>query len=578
MNDFIQMRQIAVILARRWWLIVLSVALSTATGFVISRNLPPIYEATSTLLVGQSIQAANLDSGDLQIGEQLAVTYAEVGLRQPVLKGVVETLELDRSWQQLRKQVRITPINGTQLLEITVEATSPAEARIIADEIARQMILLSPAQTPSEAEAESRLFLEERLASLRLRIENGQLRIEELEGEMANLRTAAALAAYQTEINSLEQMITGWEGNYAQLLTLLESSSTANYLAVMETAEANPEPVRPRVGLNTLLAGSLGMVLALGAIILREYTDDTLKTTDDLQQELGLTPLGAVSQIRVKGYQGKLLSSLSPFSATSEAFNVIRSNIRFASENTLPGVILITSPGISEGKSLTAANLGLAMARSGLNTVIVDADLRQPAQHLIFEISNVMGVAELLRSTEFKIEGYLSRTGVDSLKLINSGETPPNPSELLGSEQMELLLARLVDEFEVVIMDCPPVLTGADAAVLSNRVDAVIMVVQAGRTRRHEARRSLAILQQAGATVLGAVLNRASRGSLNYHYMFTGGAIGQDGDMPAPYIKRLRKWNLGKLGMRGSAKGNFNGRHGTEPVSDTGGQGNSADE
>lgn len=568
MNDFIDVRQLVTLLLKRWWVIVLAVAISGALGYGVSRNIEPVYEATSTLLVGQSLRATNLSSGDIQIGQHLAVTYAAVGRRQPVLEGTVDALGLDVTWQQLRNRVHIEPVEGTQLLEISVEAPSRAEARSIADEIAQQMILLSPSNATSPDEAEAQLFVGERLDSLRLRIENAQSRIEELEGEVSRFDTAADMRTRQNEIDSLEQLITNWESNYAQLLTLREGDNTVNHLALVEPAEARPEPVRPRIWLNTILSGILGLGLALGGILLKEYTDDSIKSTEDLERAIGLTALGEISRIRGEGYSGKLINALGPFSPTSEALNVVRSNIGFLSGGRLPGVILVTSAGIGEGKSLIAANLGLSMARSGIETVIVDADLRRPAQYAIFGAPNAKGVTNLLTSSDAELSEYLRDTGAKSLKLIPSGKPPTNPAELLDSERLELLLHELMDTFEVVIVDGPPILTAADAALLSNKVDAVVMVVQSGRTTRQEARKAVSILRQADASVLGAVLNRAAPKGHNYRYApYEDSEPG--GDSLTRYVSWLRPSNFRKTQMpKAGTRVTANGRGEPESISD----------
>lgn len=567
MNDFIEVRQIVTIIFRRWWVIVLGVVLGAASAFLISRGMRPVYEATGTLLVGQSIQAADLNSADIQIGEHLVVTYAEIGRRQPVLDRVVDTLGLDVDWQQLRRRVHITPIAGTQLLEISVESTSPAEARMIADEIAHQMILLSPSNGPSEEEAQSQAFLEERLESLRLRIENGQRRIEDLEADMPQLRTSE-IRAYQTEIDSLEQMITDWEANYAQLLALVGSDSAANHLTQIEAAEVKPEPIRPRVSLNTLIGAMLGLVLALGVIIVREYLDDSLRSVDDVEKGLGLNALGAVSKIKGSSDHDKLIGSETAYSPAVEAFNVIRSNVKFMSDGRTPGTLLITSAATGEGKSLTAANLGVAMARAGLETVIVDADLRRPMQHLIFETPNLFGVSEILQTPEPSIENAVTKTSIELLHVLTSGKRPPNPSELLSSDNMELLLAGLVERFQVVILDGPPVLTAADAALLSRVAEAVILVVKSGSTRRQEAQRTVMVLQQAGATLLGVVLNQAPRGAHDYHYLpHNLPEIEGEGDRYAAEL-RLRPSALTKTGLAKGIRILFNGRHDAESISD----------
>lgn len=556
MSEFIELRQIVSILRKRWHFLVLGALLGALVGYGISRQLSPAYRASITLIVGQPIQAARIDTRDIEIGEQLAATYAEIGERQPVLQRTVEALELDMTWQTLRDLVRITPIAGTQLLEVTVEAGSPAEARSIADEVARQLMLLSATEASEETEAadpeaetpaagsETSQFLEERLISLQIRIENGQRRVESLEEAMAGATVVSEIRNLQNEIDALEGLISGWENNYLQLLNLLENDQVGgqgtNYVNAIGTAQADLNPIRPQITINTLLGSVVGLMLALGAIALHEYADDTIKSTGELGQVLAVTALGAVSRMRGKRYQEQLISTLHPFSAAAETYRIIRSKIMFVLDDKPPGLILVTSATFGEGKSITAANLGISMAQAGLETLIVDADLRRPVQHKIFGVDGDQGLSNLLLAQEPDIESYLQDTGIDGLRLLPSGKLPhtrlnpdetgalpesgPNPSELLSTSYSEMLLASLVEIERMsqldsgdklpggiaVIVDGPPVLSTADAAILANQVDGVVLVVDSDRTSRVLAREALDVLDQAGATTLGAILNRAS--------------------------------------------------------------------
>lgn len=310
MNDFVELRQYVTAIRRRWWLILLGALLGAALGYGISQKLPIVFEATASLMVGQSIQATDLNSQDIQTSERLALTYAEIAERQPVLQGAVEALELPVHWQQLRRQVEVKPVVGTQLLEVTAEAASPKEAQLLANEIARQLILLSPTSPQlNEAGQESILFVRERLSSLESRIQNAQARIAELESVMATASTATGMEVLQDEVNTLEGLITDWENNYAGLLGVVKEEKSANYLAIIEIAQLDPNPVRPVVQLNVLLASVVGLFLALGLVVMLEYLDDSIKSTDDVGRILNLTPLGAVVQMSGRNVQDKLIPS-----------------------------------------------------------------------------------------------------------------------------------------------------------------------------------------------------------------------------------------------------------------------------
>jgi capsular exopolysaccharide synthesis family protein len=517
-----ELRQYMTIIMRWWWLTILLTIAAGVTSYAVSQRLVPVYEATTTLIVGQSIQATELSTGDILTSQQLAQTYADIAQRQPVLQNTIEALSLNDTWRELKKRVKVRSVQGTQLLEIAVEANSPEEAQVTADEIARQLILLSPTALQNQEKDENQRFVRQRLEDLQAKIEAGQTRVKELEAAMAGSLSAQEVRELQGEINTLESLIANWEDTHTQLLIFIESKRSPNYLAVIEPAQADPDPVRPQTLRNTALAGVVGFLLALGLIFLLEYLDDTFKSADDLSQSLGLTSLGVVSQIKGRRYQDRLIASQDPFAPASEAYRMIRSNIQFMSIDRPVKSIMVTSPTPGEGKSFTVANLGIAMAQAGLKTIIVDTDLRRPVQHQVFTVPNLEGLTDLLRSPEPEINSHLKHTGFENLQVITCGTLPPNPSEVLGSQRMGQLLAGLNEMADVVIYDSPPVVAVADATVLSRRVDGVVLVIEARQTRRDVARQAIVNLQQAGAHMLGGVLNRASykRGSYHYYHYY----------------------------------------------------------
>lgn len=518
MSDFVELRRYIAVVIRWWWLLILVTAVAAGVGYWVSQNQPRVYQASTTVMVGQSIQDTQLDSRDILTSERLALTYANIGRRQPVLQGVVDELELDDTWRQLKSRVKIAPVEGTQLLEIRVEANSPEEAQVTADEVARRLILMSPTALENQEKDTNQRLVRQRLKDLEARMEAGQAQREALEAAMAGSLSAKQVVELQAEINTLESLMASWDNNYTQLLILVASKKSPNYLTVVEPAQANPDPIRPRVRLNMLIAGVIGLFLALGFVVLLESLDNTIKSAEDLSQSLGLTALGAVGRIEGKTNHDKLIVFQGSFSPVSEAYRMIRSNIHFMSVDRPAKTIMVTSTTPGEGKSITAANLGVIMAQAGLKTIIVDADLRRPVQHQVFQVPNQGGLTDLLCSPELEIISYLRNTTVENLHLITFGVLPPNPSELLGSQRMGQLLASLNQMADVVILDSPPVAAVTDAAVLSNRVDGVVLITYAGQTRRDVARQAVLALQQAGANLLGGVLNGISRREGGYYY------------------------------------------------------------
>lgn len=533
MSDFVEIRRYVAGVLKWWWLLILVTGVAVAAGYGVSQLQPRVYKSSATIMVGQSIQATQLDSRDIQTSERLALTYANIARRQPVLQMVVDRLNLNDTWKGLKNRVKVSPVDGTQLLEIKVEASSPEEAQVIADEIAHQLILMSPTGLENQEQDENQRLVRQRLEDLQAKMETGQVRREALETAMSGSLSAKQLQDLQVEIDTLDSLIAGWENNYTQLLILVESKKSPNYLSVVEPAQANPNPIRPRVRLNMLLAGLLGFCLALGLVFLLEFLNNTLRSADDLNQSLGLIVLGTVGRIEGKDYKDKVVAFRNLPPHVSEAYRVIRTNVQFMSVDKPAKTIMVTSPAPGEGKSTTVANLGVVMAQAGLKTIIVDADLRRPIQHKIFQLPNLAGLTELLRTPELEIDGHLKETGVENLQLITCGALPPNPSDLMVSQRMGQVLASLTDMADVVIFDSPPAVAFADPIVLANRVDGVVLVTQAGQTRRDVARQAVLNLQQAGANFFGAVLNRVSQkeGDHYYHHytLNRGEPLGQPG-------------------------------------------------
>ncbi len=503
---------------RWWWLFLLSTAIAGAISYYASSQLPRVYQTTATLLVGQVIQKTNPTGQDFYTIEQLAESYAQIAVRQPILQAAIDSLGLKMGWQFLRSRVNVTPVPRTQLLAVTVQDTSPERAVAIADEIARQLILQSPTSPQNQERVDRSAFVQQQLLSLEGRISRAEERLQELETELDSALSARQIQDIETEKTGLEALINEWQANYVSLLSFLEGGDSPNYLTVIEPAQLPTYPVSPDIKMNVLLAAAAGFALALGAVLLLEYIDDTLKTPDDLMRVTGITALGSVMRIKGKSYKEKMALAHEPFSPIGEAYRLIRTNIQFMAVDTPAQLIMGTSASPGEGKSTTIANLGVVMAQADLRTIIVDTDLRQPTQHKIFRVPNSGGVTDLLLSPDAAIEEQLVNTGYDNLKLITSGPLPPNSSELLGSQRMGQLLEQLRFKADVILFDTPPVLAVTDASVLSNRMDGVVLIVHAKRTRRADVTEAVERLEKVGAKVLGGVLNQISMGDSSHYY------------------------------------------------------------
>lgn len=214
----------------------------------------------------------------------------------------------------------------------------------------------------------------------------------------------------------------------------------------------------------------------------------------------------------------RLITLTDPASAISEAYRNLRINLQFASLDTGLATLLLTSPGPGEGKSTTLANLAVTMAQVDQRVIIVDADLRRPYLHSIFQRPNDVGLTTMMLDEQALAEPPLQDTEVPGLALLTSGTLPPRPADLLGSRRMEAAIASLTERADVVIFDAPPVLVATDAVVLSTKVNGVLLVVSAGQTKRQHAREAVERLRRVNANLVGAVLNNAPMEAVSSYY------------------------------------------------------------
>lgn len=206
-------------------------------------------------------------------------------------------------------------------------------------------------------------------------------------------------------------------------------------------------------------------------------------------------------------HQESLITISNPRSPISEAYRTLRTNLEFSSLDKPLRTMLVTSPGPEEGKSTTLANLAVTLAQAEKEVILVDCDLRRPSQHEIFEVENGVGLTSMVVDEEAFKNPPLQETLVPNLKLLPSGPLPPNPSELLGSRRMEEIIATLRETADLVLFDAPPIIAVTDAAVLASKVDGVLLVINAGTTKRDHAQRAKALLEKVNARLVGAVLN-----------------------------------------------------------------------
>jgi non-specific protein-tyrosine kinase len=206
-----------------------------------------------------------------------------------------------------------------------------------------------------------------------------------------------------------------------------------------------------------------------------------------------------------------LITLTDPRSPVSEAYRTLRTNLSFYSLDDPIRSLVVTSPAADEGKNIMIANLAVTMAQSGRRTLLVDCDLRRPSLHDLFELQNEPGLTNQILGEIDDVP--LQKTAVENLWLLASGPIPPNPADMLGTKRIDELIAKLVDQYDIVLFDAPPVTAVTDAAILGVRVNGVLLVINAGKTRRDQAERAKELLEKANVRVIGAALANAPRDS-----------------------------------------------------------------
>jgi len=291
-------------------------------------------------------------------------------------------------------------------------------------------------------------------------------------------------------------------------------------------------PVGPARLRNVMLALALSLVAGIGLAFLLDFLDDTVKSIDDIDRYIHLPALAMIpasrGAARLKGIPQSTPAGPSESTALAmiddvrspiaESYRHLRTSLLLSSAGQPPKTILVTSSQPSEGKTTTAINTAFMLAQTGAEVLIIDCDLRRPRLHAQFEVGNSKGLTTWL-SGEKNLDNLLQTYArTPNLKILTSGPVPPNPAELLGSEEMRKLLALLSERFAHIIIDSPPAISFTDASILSTMVDGVMLVVHGGRSSRAVVRRAKQQLLDVGAHIFGVVLNNVKAESQDYYY------------------------------------------------------------
>ncbi len=390
------------------------------------------------------------------------------------------------------------------------------------------------------------------IIKINMSIKEAKLRLKkEAEGALGDLRIkektlAGIIGGYEEEIKKLPQAeqeltnimrtLTVSEGIYTFLLKKekeaeIAMASEVGNIRVIDAAIPPEKPIKPNKTMNIILGAIVGLFLGIGLSFFIEHMDDTVKGRDEAERHLALPVFGIlplvghkngflINKKRLAETQQRnilLMAQERPRSYIMEAYRTLRTNIQFFEMDKRNQVILITSAIVGEGKSITAANLASVFAMDGARTLIIDADLRRPMQHKIFNSPQEPGLTNILTG-RLNWSEVLFKPDLDALSLIPSGPIPPNPSELLGARRMDELLTALKESFDIIILDTPPVVGLTDAMVLGQKADGIFILIEVDKTPIKLALQARDSLKMVKANIAGAILNKVPMERDGYGY------------------------------------------------------------
>lgn len=456
-NDFIEidLREIFFIVLRKWYLIAICFILAVGSSFVVSQYyLKPIYKANATLFLGkESDKIASLSFADIQLNNQLVSDYRELLKSDLVADSIKEKLGVDV--KKFKSNVNVQTVKDTRIFSISYEDTDPQLAANVVNEL------------------------------------------------------SVVIKQMATDIIQVKNV------------------------KVIDIAKVPEAPISPNKKKNIALAGIAGLLLGAGLIYLLEMIDYTFKKPEQLEKQLALNVIGVVPKFEggkrgqskkkdpkqlEQDYLKNLITKNDPKAPASEAFREIRTNLHYTSVDKELKTIVVTSPTLGDGKTVTAVNMAVAIAKSGKKVLIIDTDLRKPKVHLYFGVKNGEGITNMLSSEKSNNKVKPSKIeGISNLDIITSGPIPPNPAELLSSNRMQQLLENLKNEYEVIIIDTPPVGQVTDAAILSGIADGVLLVCASSQTRIDIAKRAKKALDSVNSNIIGAILTKMNTGRGSYY-------------------------------------------------------------
>jgi capsular exopolysaccharide synthesis family protein len=507
----IELRHLLQTARKWWWLLPVLPILFAGLGVTLANRQPEKYSATATILVAPNGTTSTTDYNAILTAQSLTTTYSALIETTPILQQVIDQLGLNMSTAALKELVDVQPSAEIQQIKINVNDENPDEAAAIANAVMNAFI--TKLQTDSAQTTNDLRFEVDR-------------QVEELNTQLGNLEDQIAVQdTLGTSRDVIQQMTTNADNlrtllaRLTQLQTTLRNNSldTATSAQPWQEATAPSTPFAPQPSVNLIFGLIAGLAATAALIVLLASLDNTVKTSLDGRDNVGLPVIATLSKISRLGYgRRRVFVITAPNTSATEEIRLLRTNVEYVTRSKQSPLVGITSPGTGDGKSTLAANLAASLALAGYRTLLLDADLRRPKQHEIFQLQNQAGVKQVLAG-ERRWQDVVRGNVVPNLAILPSGGHADNASDLLGVGRMDALLTELKSTYQFVIVDLPPALGLSDALIVSADLDGVLVAARSGKTQVGELRHAIDALTQSGAHPLGVAITAARVPQIDYY-------------------------------------------------------------
>jgi polysaccharide biosynthesis transport protein len=517
------LRSYLAVIGRRRWFVIVTMLLFVGAALAWSLVPAPKYRVRAQVLTAGVNDPVALifggnNTGDLdrQASSQLAfLTSSDMRFEAAqAYNGQLSDADVFK--------VRATPIRTSEnqnvtssVVELSLVSSNPEEAATLLNVYADTYV-----QVRQNLDAEKLIgvtdMLTEQLTQVRREIDEVSRPIDELEQQLANGSEAerqAAASQIESERARLQPQLDPLQAQAGELSTKLNDVqfgielASAGNAQVLSSAGVPDAPVSPNLPLNLAIGVVFGLFLGAALAFVRDYFDDTVKSKEVVDQVTGVATLGLIPK-----FQGnsELVTVTQPSAPAAEAFRSLRTAVKFLGVDRQVRVVQVTSPSPTEGKTFTSVNLAVTFAQAGDRVVIVGGDLRRPRMEGVLDVPLTPGLTGVLIGDVTLPQAIQTVPAVSNLSVLPAGQPPPNPSELLSGERARRLIDVLGQTYDMVVIDCPPVLPVTDSLVLARMVDLTLLVTSANKTSKRGLTRAVEMLRQVDAPLGGTVLNSLS--------------------------------------------------------------------